>query len=80
MEVEMNEGRSHRGILARTIHEFLLRQPIFSLSLFDDCMYTCVGFACEQPRWAAADPRFTFHTSRFTVPGSKTRTKLAGFF
>ena len=27
-----------------------------------------------------ADPRFTFHASRFTVPGSDARTKLADFF
>ena len=27
-----------------------------------------------------ADPRFTFHASRFTVPVSDARTKLADFF
>jgi hypothetical protein len=32
-----------------------------------------------RPR-SAADPRFTFHASRFTVPGSEARTKLADFF
>jgi hypothetical protein len=28
----------------------------------------------------AADPRFTFHASRFTAPGSDARTKLADVF
>ena len=27
-----------------------------------------------------ADPRFTFHASRFTVPWSEARTPLAAFF
>ena len=31
-------------------------------------------------RNSAVDPRFTFHTSRFTVPGSEARTPLANFF
>src|SRR3990172_4049925 len=34
----------------------------------------------KQGRSSEADPRFTFHASRFTVPGSDARTKLAGFF
>jgi len=34
----------------------------------------------KQGRSSADDPRFTFHASRFTVPGSEARTKLAGFF
>jgi len=33
-----------------------------------------------QGRSSAADPRFTFHASRFTVLGSEARTKLAVFF
>jgi hypothetical protein len=33
-----------------------------------------------QGRNFALDPRFTFHASRFTVPGSDARTKLADFF
>jgi hypothetical protein len=33
-----------------------------------------------QGRNSAADHRFTFHASRFTVPGSDARTPLAGFF
>ena len=33
-----------------------------------------------QGRNSAADHRFTFHASRFTVPGSDARTKLAVFF
>ena len=34
----------------------------------------------RQDRSSEADPRFTFHTSRFTAPGSDARTKLADFF
>ena len=34
----------------------------------------------KQGRNFAADPRFTFHASRLTVPGSDARTKLADFF
>ena len=34
----------------------------------------------KQGHSAAADPRFTFHASRFTVPGSDARTKLADYF
>ena len=34
----------------------------------------------RQGHSSAADPRFTFHASRFTVPGSDARTKLAGCF
>jgi hypothetical protein len=34
----------------------------------------------KQGRNSAADPRFTFHASLFTVPGSEARTPLAGFF
>src|SRR2546428_12455553 len=34
----------------------------------------------KQGRSSAADPRFTFHVSRFTVPGSDVRTMLADFF
>jgi hypothetical protein len=34
----------------------------------------------KQGRNSAADPRFTFHASRFTVPGSEVRTMLAGCF
>jgi len=33
-----------------------------------------------QGRNFAADPRFTFHASRFTAPGSDARTLLADFF
>ena len=33
-----------------------------------------------QGRSSGADPRFTFHTSRFTVPESDARTTLADFF
>ena len=33
-----------------------------------------------QGRSSAADPRFTFHASRLTVPGSDARTLLADFF
>jgi hypothetical protein len=33
----------------------------------------------KQARSSAADPRFTFHASRFTVPGSEARTPLADF-
>ena len=33
-----------------------------------------------QGRSSAADPRFTFHASRFTVLGSEARTPLADFF
>src|SRR5713101_4754733 len=33
-----------------------------------------------QDRNSAADHRFTFHASRFPVPGSDARTKLAVFF
>ena len=33
-----------------------------------------------QGRSSEADPRFTFHASRFTVLGSEARTKLADFF
>ncbi|HLA60844.1 MAG TPA: hypothetical protein VK626_01240, partial [Nitrospiraceae bacterium] len=34
----------------------------------------------KQGRSSTAHPRFSFHASRFTVPGSDVRTKLAGFF
>jgi len=34
----------------------------------------------KQGRSSATDPRFTFHASRFTVPGSDARTMLADFF
>ena len=34
----------------------------------------------KQGRNSAVDPRFTFHASRFTVPGSEARTLLADFF
>jgi len=34
----------------------------------------------KQGRSSAADPRFTFHASRFTLPGSEARTPLADFF
>ena len=34
----------------------------------------------EQGRSSATDPRFTFHASRFTVPGSEARMPLAAFF
>ncbi len=34
----------------------------------------------RQGRSSAADPRFTFHASRFTVPVSEVRTPLADFF
>jgi len=34
----------------------------------------------KQGRSSAADPRFTFHASRFTVPGSEARTPLTDFF
>ena len=34
----------------------------------------------RQDRNSAVDPRFTFHASRFTVPGSEVRTMLADFF
>src|SRR6267143_4831812 len=34
----------------------------------------------KQGRTSAVDPRFTFHASRFTVPGSDARTPLADFF
>ena len=33
-----------------------------------------------QGRSSAADPRFTFHASRFTAAGSEARTPLADFF
>jgi hypothetical protein len=33
-----------------------------------------------QGRSSSADPRFTFHASRFTLPLSEARTKLADFF
>ena len=36
--------------------------------------------AVQQGRNFAADPRFTFHASRFTVPGSDARTLLVDFF
>jgi len=32
-----------------------------------------------QGRNSMADPRFTFHASRFTIPGSDARTPLADF-
>jgi hypothetical protein len=34
----------------------------------------------KQDRSSAADPRFTFHASRFTVPGSEARTRLSNSF
>ena len=34
----------------------------------------------RQGRSSSADPRFTFHTSRFTAPGSVASTRLADFF
>jgi len=34
----------------------------------------------RQGRSSEADPRFTFHASRFTVPESDARTMLADFF
>jgi len=34
----------------------------------------------KQGRSSAANPRFTFLASRFTVPGSEARTPLADFF
>jgi hypothetical protein len=34
----------------------------------------------KQGRSSEADPRFTFHDSRFTVPESDARTLLADFF
>jgi hypothetical protein len=34
----------------------------------------------KQGRNFAADPRFTFHASRLTVPGIDARTLLADFF
>jgi len=34
----------------------------------------------QQSRSSKADPRFTFHASRFTVLGSAARTPLADFF
>jgi hypothetical protein len=34
----------------------------------------------KQGRNSAADPRFTFHASRFTIPESHARTLLADFF
>ena len=34
----------------------------------------------RQGRSSAADPRFTFHASRFTAPESEVRTPLADFF
>ena len=34
----------------------------------------------KQGRSSEADPRFTFHASRFTVPESEARTLLADFF
>jgi len=34
----------------------------------------------KQGRSSATDPRFTFHASRFTVPGSDARTMLADYF
>ena len=34
----------------------------------------------RQGRSSTADPRFTFHASRFTAPGSAARTPLADFF
>jgi hypothetical protein len=33
-----------------------------------------------QGRNSSADPRFTFHASRFTVPWTDARTPLADFF
>ena len=33
-----------------------------------------------QGRSSVADPRFTFHASRFTAPESAARTPLADFF
>ena len=33
-----------------------------------------------QGRSSEADPRFTFHASRFTILGSEARTMLADFF
>ena len=33
-----------------------------------------------QGRSSVADPRFTFHASRFTAAGSETRTPLVDFF
>jgi hypothetical protein len=36
--------------------------------------------AIHQGRSSEADPRFTFHASRFTVFGSDARTMLADFF
>jgi hypothetical protein len=34
----------------------------------------------RQGRSSAADPRFTPHATRFTIPGSEARTPLADFF
>ena len=34
----------------------------------------------KQGRRSEADPRFTFHASRFTILGSEARTKLTDFF
>jgi hypothetical protein len=34
----------------------------------------------KQGHSSEADPRFTFHASRFTILGSEARTKLADFF
>ena len=34
----------------------------------------------RQGRSSSADPRFTFHTSRFTAPGSVASTRLVDFF
>src|SRR2546426_11039548 len=34
----------------------------------------------QQGRSSASDPRFTFHASRFTVPGSDARPPLGDFF
>jgi hypothetical protein len=36
--------------------------------------------AVQQGRSSEADPRFTFHASRFTVFGGDARTPLADFF
>ena len=49
-------------------------EPAKTASLPKDAPYPMQG------RNSEADPRFTFHASRFTVPGSDARTKLAGFF
>ena len=34
----------------------------------------------KQGRNYAADPRFTFHASRFAVPESDARTRMTAFF